>query len=379
VLKSREDSAEVMRFCMRLEGQWNEFTLAAQMVADANKTMNSIYDRMHTFLGDTLIHRARGQPRVMLDAKEAREFLVYTSLNVERLGPLVTKDSGDLNLVSKIEDLLRKHFRFLREVFQYYSTTSGGNGSGISLEGLLKLYQDCKLRSRDLAPHHLEVLFCDHVDGNTPGDRTLTPQTFVEVLLHCANLRFRTTSDLLPGQFSHLVDHHLKLHACQDSDCIFQRLAYDPKVRQVLEDNSKELRMIFQLYSIMDASTSEAMERVLTMNLKEFHMLLTHCHMLDNNLTEAAMQQIFEGIQQSATQGDVCEGLDDAEELAFSEFQDGLIAIAVYKFPDPFKPFHERVSAFIMHLFGTLRKHWSRKRGSPQVDAMLNLLQKKLR
>merc|ERR1712176_1362604 len=116
-------------------------------------------------------------------------------------------------------------------------------------------------------------------------------------------------------------------------------------------------------------------------------MLLIHCDMLDETLTETAMQQIFEGIQQSATDGDTDSGaandedigIDDDEELSLSEFLDGLVAIAAYKFPDPFVPFHGRVNSFILKLFTAVRRHWSRKRISPRVDALLNSLQKKLR
>merc|ERR1712113_517971 len=131
---------------------------------------------------------------------------------------------------------------------------------------------------------------------------------------------------------------------------------------------------------------TDAMQRAHTMNIKEFHMLLTHCDMLDETLTEAAMQQIFDGIQQSATDEDgganatngEDAGIDDDDELSLSEFLDGLVAIAAYKFPDPFIPFHNRVNSFILKLFASVRRHWSRKRISPQVDAMLNALQKKI-
>lgn len=71
-------------------------------------------------------------------------------------------------------------------------------------------------------------------------------------------------------------------------------------------------------------------------------------------------------------------GINDDDELAYSEFADALVAVAAYKRPDPFTPFHERVNSFILSLFGALRHHWSRKRLGPQVDFMLNVLQKKL-
>jgi hypothetical protein len=66
--------------------------------------------------------------------------------------------------------------------------------------------------------------------------------------------------------------------------------------------------------------------------------------------------------------------------MAFiSGSKDGLVAVAAYKFPDPFTPLSSRINTFLLQLFASIRKHWSRKRGAPRVDMMLNALQKKMR
>lgn len=64
------------------------------------------------------------------------------------------------------------------------------------------------------------------------------------------------------------------------------RAASAAQVRKVLDLHSKELRIIFLLYAMMDTSTADAMQRVHTMNLKEFQMLLTDTSLLDDTLTE---------------------------------------------------------------------------------------------
>jgi len=69
----------------------------------------------------------------------------------------------------------------------------------------------------------------------------------------------------------------------------------------VLKQHSEELNLIFQIYAEADMSTVEASQRANTMNIKEFQLLLTHCNMLDELLTEDAVTEIFGGIQQSAT------------------------------------------------------------------------------
>jgi hypothetical protein len=383
VLAGCKNTAEVMRFLMELDEKWQEITLASQTVHEANRTMENICNRMRTFLGDTLAHRARGQPRTMLDAKEARELMLYTTLNPDHYSAFAFKEGVDPMVLSRVEDVLRKHFRLLRDIFRNYAQASG-NGNGITLEALLKLYQDCKLRCRDLAPHHLESLFCDHLDLSGNAERVLAPQSFIEVMLQCAYLKFKGQYQSLPDMLVHLIEDHLGLYGlAQESENIFQRMTYDPKVREVLDNYDAELRLIFNLYASLDDSTTEAMQRVNTMNIKEFLMLLKHCDLFDAALTETAVEQVFAGIQQSATTeleldmgGN--DGLNDDEELAHSEFIDGLVAIAAYKYPDPFMPFPQRVDDLVNRVFANLRKHWSRKRVSPQVDALLNAFQKRL-
>lgn len=103
------------------------------------------------------------------------------------------------------------------------------------------------------------------------------------------------------------------------------------------------------------------------MNITEFQMMLDDCGFLDLILTESAVQQIFQGIQQNATAESEDEGMDDDEEMSFSEFLDGLVAVAAYKFPEPFTPLATRINSFLLQLFAALRKHWSRKRGAPRA------------
>lgn len=58
----------------------------------ANNTMQSLTERIRTLLGDVLAHRAYGKPKAMLDAKEAREFMLYTSISLEQIAPHMAKD-----------------------------------------------------------------------------------------------------------------------------------------------------------------------------------------------------------------------------------------------------------------------------------------------
>eukprot|EP00913_Durusdinium_trenchii_P033387 g31256.t1 len=323
------------------------------------------------------------QPKTMLDAKELREFLFYTSVSIERL----TANNKEVNVdqagIGKVEDILKRHFRLLRAIFKHYSTAKPSGAHGVDLKGLLKLFQECKLRSKEFAPFHLETIFNHHLEDKTRtgDDKLLAPHEFIEVLILCAFTKFRAAGNSLAEQVRLLIDDHLKPNACNDSESMFQQMAYSSQVRQVLDQHSKELFYIFQLYACLDMSTTEAMQKENTMNITEFQMMLDDCGFLDLTLTEQAVQQIFQGIQQNATADDEeeNEGVDDDEEMSLSEFLDGLVAVAAYKFPDPFTPLSTRINTFMLQLFAALRKHWSRKRGAPRVDMMLNALQKKMR
>lgn len=282
-----------------------------------------------------------------------------------------------------MEDILKRHFRLLRAIFKHYSTAKPSGAHGVDLKGLLKLFQECKLRSKEFAPFHLETIFNHHLEDKTRtgDDKLLAPHEFIEVLILCAFTKFRAAGNSLAEQVRLLIDDHLKPNACNDSESMFQQMAYSSQVRQVLDQHSKELFYIFQLYACLDMSTTEAMQKENTMNITEFQMMLDDCGFLDLTLTEQAVQQIFQGIQQNATADDEeeNEGVDDDEEMSLSEFLDGLVAVAAYKFPDPFTPLSTRINTFMLQLFAALRKHWSRKRGAPRVDMMLNALQKKMR
>ena len=238
--------SKTMKVCLQLEECWAKFKLAAQAVQDSTKCMAQIKERVHAFLGETLSRRARGQPKPMMDAKEKREHHFYTTLDPDRL----TKANKDLNIdkttKDKVEEILGRHFRLLRDIFRHYSTSKSANG--VDLKGLLKLFQECKLRSKEFAPFHLETIFNNHLEdkGRTGEERLLAPHEFVEVLILCAFTKFRQSANSLSEQLLLLIDLHLKPNACNDAESMFQRMAYSGPVRQVLDQHQKDQMFLGQ-------------------------------------------------------------------------------------------------------------------------------------
>merc|ERR1712139_129712 len=136
---------------------------------------------MRAFLGDILAQRARGNPRTMANVEKKRDFLRHTALNPERIRILIDKEEsskGDCtaskarqsDLMLQVEDLLRKHFSLFREMYKYYATSLGPmGGNGITAESVMRIYQDCKLRSAKFPPHMVETIFRDTLSAVEGG------------------------------------------------------------------------------------------------------------------------------------------------------------------------------------------------------------------
>merc|ERR1712032_822622 len=99
-----------MTFSMRLDANWDDFSLAIEAVREAQKAVQSISDRMHTFVGGIFVHRSRAHPKSMLDAKAARELPSYTSLSTDRMVMLMSKESVDPASIKDVKDVLRRNF-----------------------------------------------------------------------------------------------------------------------------------------------------------------------------------------------------------------------------------------------------------------------------
>merc|ERR1719487_1981113 len=93
--KADDDEDEITGFSEFLEEKGVELRLAVSAVHEVTRVMDIVNERMSAFLSDILARRARGAPRLMLDAKEARDFLRHTALNVDRARALCGKENQD--------------------------------------------------------------------------------------------------------------------------------------------------------------------------------------------------------------------------------------------------------------------------------------------
>merc|ERR1719482_2669638 len=64
---------------------------------------------------------------------------------------------------------------------------------------------------------------------------------------------------------------------------------------------------------------------------------------------------------------------EDDDELSFAEFLDGLTAVAMYKDPNPFVPFKDRVELFLLDcLFRPLSEFWREEKNSEKLGQSMS-------
>lgn len=65
---------------------------------------------------------------------------------------------------------------------------------------------------------------------------------------------------------------------------------------------------------------------------------------------------------------------EDDDELSFAEFLDGLVAVAMYKDPNPFVPFKDRVELFLLDcVFRPLCEFWREEKVTVPLDEGMRL------
>merc|ERR1712224_757800 len=111
------------------------------------------------------------------------------------------------------------------------------------------------------------TIFYELVEGS--DEEVLTPEYFVESMVHFARAKFNQESGSIPDHLARLFEENLIPHACKDVDSFFWREAYRTDVRAVMEEHNEELRSIFNLYAALDQSGDGA-AKLQTMNITEF-------------------------------------------------------------------------------------------------------------
>uniref|UniRef100_A0A7S1JTC3 Uncharacterized protein n=1 Tax=Vitrella brassicaformis TaxID=1169539 RepID=A0A7S1JTC3_9ALVE len=435
---SKAQDSIFMDFCHDLESSFTEIAAAMEEIEQTRHVTDLIQGKVRELHTDILAHRARGQMRALMDARESRDFADFTTIRRSVLQRVMQMKNGNGSLdrldeyMEKCEDILRRHYKLIRRVYRHYAAMRPPSRYGLSFDALIVIYQDCKLRSKGLPPSSVEVIYNEICEAAatergdiSPRDSSgseqipLAPDMFIEALLRMSQIR-QSTKKALPDKLEEVLTDHIKVYALQDIEEAFRIQASTPNVREVLRKHDDILRSIFFVYASLDQSTESAQSKVTTMNINEFSQLLTDCEILDSTFGQAAVKATFENIQRTQRSVSLAarardddgnlvpsavtaavppetqpsgaavgagpdmkaeDGLDDDSELAFSEFVDGMVAVALFKNPNPFISVDSRLERLLVDkVFTSLRTHWNKPAGTqlaktnPSVLRMLRLL-----
>lgn len=273
-------------------------------------------------------------------------------------------DEGDAEMLGAV---LGGHAEHLRRVFRHYACSADGSASTMDSGEFYDFVRDCRMLTRKKRDGRLTNVDCDLVfrrvnwDGGEGGeqggdssnpDRELVPSEFVEALCRLARRKF---GELAPADaLRRLLEKHVSLAAASVAD-EFRKALAAPEVRDVFKRYRKALRKVFRHYA--DGGGGGRAKAVLnrvqndsaTVNMEEWRLLLQDAGLVDATLTVPRANAIFSSVQQAAG-GEPDDAAEDCQ-MNFAEFVEAVAAVAAYRSPDPYRPFHQRLAETLTREF----------------------------
>jgi hypothetical protein len=334
-----------------------------------------------------MLIRARCEGKIVQNVDEAsrRQFLEFTIIDQRVIANLSPNDAKDAAFVqAQLAMTLQTHFERLQSVFALYSAgNEKGSSSGtMDLDEFTQLIADCDLlgdpaqgklsreevnylfyvvnrESRENAKHEKQQ--ADQTDEKGAvlmpageravfgGDTELTSKEFVLALLHMAATVYsrQEAAQTLVEKVQKLIVT-IDAKAGQSSQQEFRSLCKRSDVRAVLAHYSDALKKLFKYYACIESSSNNGRaERMIKITTKTFLALFKDAVLMDNVLTQKALLTIFANVQHESGEAVNRDEPDDTLEMSFPEFQESVIATALYKFPNPYLSFPDRLEWFV--------------------------------
>ncbi|OQR93956.1 hypothetical protein ACHHYP_01986 [Achlya hypogyna] len=298
-------------------------------------------------------HRARAIAAGMRDLGrrlDGRDALVTSALQQQRLAATVSLDFGRVEFMcpSKddfhaIEALFAQHVVPLMGLYRAVGVSSGGNT--VSEQEFYKLMAEAGVLDRKImARGYLQVLVQHTTDKHEPTttERTLAPHEFIEALLRVAHHMSQKLASAnasppnLVTMVTDLVTNRLLPLASElekQSLTTFKRQLGATDVQAVLRSHDKKLKKVFAFYAVE--------HRGKRMNLPEFEAWLKDQHLCDATFPFQRAKQLFLSAMHHS---DTANEMD--LELLFGEFVEAVVAVAVYRNPNPYASLAERLQVF---------------------------------
>ncbi|KAK3259720.1 hypothetical protein CYMTET_31296 [Cymbomonas tetramitiformis] len=257
----------------------------------------------------------------------------------------------------------QKHYKLLQETFRHYAAgPGGGSASTMSSQEFWKLIKDCALIDKKLTNIKVDLIFME-ANRDPPGisrpktpmtskkekdnpDSELVPEEYNEALLRIALERYPVIAKKSPAEaFEKLLEDDIEVHACKSNTGIFRAQLLDKGVQGVFRTNRKTLEKIFMYYC--NADNPYAGKKT-SMNCSAFATLLRDCRIIDGNLSEAVVQNIFVCVQNASEEDDDGDDPNGGEdEMVYTEFMEAIAAVSCYRQANPFISMANRLNHFL--------------------------------
>ncbi|KAJ0399627.1 hypothetical protein P43SY_008824 [Pythium insidiosum] len=285
----------------------------------------------------------------------------------------------------------------LARIYRGYAARRDG-GTFLTVGDLLELLGECRvLDATTLATQDVYNVIRKidpKITGTVSNHRVLTPLEFLEALVRVARRKFsaETHRITLSEAFCLLVDNSILPFAFRSDADLFRKQLEDPKIRRLLIKFSDELRELFARYAIeghrrhaagsasgtgqghsggagsrrarisafafsqclLDRNVQDVslnsekvlsiVQRVARTHKKEREAMATSSSSSSSASSSSAVNASFSALPIAAAMA--LPGDDD--EMTFEEFEEALVAIACFKFPDPYISLESRLEKFLV-------------------------------
>ena len=275
----------------------------------------------------------------------------------------------EANVVEEDADMvieyLREHVYDIKDTFRLYAGTDGGISSG----EFIKFCKDVKIINKKiLKATDVERLFIkinlnsDDTDG---VDKEMDPDEFLEGIVHVGSMRFMTETTLY-SCIQKLVEEHIIPYADKVDLETFKRVIKDPEVVKLVRSYRGWLRKTFRKAADEDSS-QQSSNASSSMSVKEFVIFAKSMKLMRGRLSNGDLESLFARVQQN----DGSDDEEEEEEMMYAEFEEGVLALCCYEYPNPHTPYIARLKEYLMRLkSGTIGK---------KVDEVFKVKRKKIK
>ncbi|TMW64051.1 hypothetical protein Poli38472_014168 [Pythium oligandrum] len=269
----------------------------------------------------------------------------------------------DMNWESKLlQSYLLTVYCDLARIYRGYAMRVDVANHSITFGDLLEMLTECRVVDASFTAADVHTVFRKvdtKLTGNVSTSRPVTPLEYIEALLRVGRRKYTAEHHriTLSESFCLLVDNCILPFAFRSDADIFRKQLEDPKIRRLLLKFADELRDLYARYAVEREESGAQALRKRTKRPRMSAFAFSQC-LLDKNVQDVTLnsEKVLAVVQRVARTakkeleggaGTVPGKASDEDELTYDEFQEAMVVIACYKFPDPYISLESRLEKFL--------------------------------